>query len=143
MRKHYTSIPEVGYDGKRSSEERLHGIERLEAFCAGRTVLDLGCAEGVVARELARYGARLVHGVDRYGERLVIAERLFSELATNQELSFSFIQGYFQDIATFRERHKNQLLQSYDIVLLLGLLHTSTEAEALEFTRQMLPLCDE
>ena len=81
--------------------------------------------------------------MDRYGERLVIAERLFSELATNQELSFSFIQGDFQDIATFRERHKNQLLQSYDIVLLLGLLHTSTEAEALEFTRQMLPLCDE
>ncbi len=108
-----------------------------------QSVLDLGCAEGVVERELARYGARLVHGVDRYGERLVIAERLFSELATNQELSFSFIQGDFQDIATFRERHKNQLLQSYDIVLLLGLLHTSTEAEALEFTRQMLPLCDE
>ena len=139
----YHSIPELGYQGNRSIESRLDGISVLEGHCDRATVLDLGCAEGVVARALVGYGARLVHGFDVAEERLETAGRLFATLPGQESLTYVFLIGDFSDMARFRNEFAAELRKAYDIVLLLGVMHDAEEAEALDFIRELLPVCGE
>jgi SAM-dependent methyltransferase len=98
--------------------DRLSGLENVLNQCQDSKVLDVGCAQGLVSYEFAKYGASLIHGVDINESFLDFAEMLFSEVPIESKFvrcdlaigSKSFIQ-------------KVEPLNKYDIVLYLGIYH--------------------
>ncbi len=113
MRHGWFVIPGV-QTGDRTLEEQRLGVEKAIGECAGKTVLDLGCAEGLLSREFAQAGAKLVHGVDSLGSHLTVAQDI-----CNRYGNVSFEQ---QDL-----NEPKPLRRQYDIVLALGVCHKLTE----------------
>ncbi len=108
MRHGWFVIPGVQTGDRTLTEQRM-GVGRALGECSGKTVLDLGCAEGLLSREFAVAGARSVHGVDSLGEHLVVAQ----DICNRYPISF---EQY--DMNEPREARK-----TYDIVLALGVAH--------------------
>ena len=114
---------------------RLVGVDFMSDKCAGASVLDLGCAEGLVSHRLVEYGASLVHGIDGVADRVVQAQRLYGEIFKTRSVTYRFVADNFGSwlhgtppadypgVASFFERNKSWLLPEYDIVLLLGVFH--------------------
>jgi SAM-dependent methyltransferase len=75
MRKGWFKIPGV-QDGDRALEEQLRGLEPMLAAVEDKVVLDLGCAEGLIAREVLARGARKVWGLDCNPESIAVAGKL-------------------------------------------------------------------
>lgn len=96
-------MPEQWFGYARTLEEQMQGLEPALQFAFAKTVLDLGCAEGWIAREFQRAGA-IVHGVERNVE-LAIDPTL---KVWRADLNVGLPVG---------------LLERYDIVLLLAILH--------------------
>lgn len=63
MRRGWFAIPGV-QAGDRTVEQQLKGLGPLFDEVSGKTVLDLGCAEGMIARELITRGASFVQGME-------------------------------------------------------------------------------
>jgi SAM-dependent methyltransferase len=104
--------------GDRTLEEQLIGLDWLRENCAGKTVLDIGCAEGLISIEMARRGAVAVHGVEIVPGHVAMGNDLRGELPITFEVG---------DCNEWRPQRK------YDIVLALSLLHklkNPTEAAA-------------
>jgi SAM-dependent methyltransferase len=97
-----------GRPGDRSFEEQLKGLDWLLANCNGKTVLDAGCAEGLIAIELAKRGAVAVHGIEMIEDRVVLANKLRGDLPVTFEVG---------DMNVWRPRRQ------YDIVIGLAILH--------------------
>ena len=97
-----------GRRGDRTIDEQRKGLDRLFAACDGRTVLDVGCAEGLLAREFVRRGARSVHGVEIVHRHIGIAKDICAGLPI-----------------TFEQADVNdwEPTQRYDIVAALAVLH--------------------
>jgi hypothetical protein len=83
--------------------------------CRNQSVLDLGCAEGVIARAFLDAGASLVHGFDIDEGRTLEAERLCNDARAR------FRPGNLNDWDAFSTANGDMLLPAYDIVLYLGL----------------------
>lgn len=122
-----------GQDGDRTVAEQMQAVIPALAVARGKTVLDLGCAEGLISREFARAGAT-VHGVDARADHLAIAVKLCRGLPVR-----------------FERRDLNDVSEpvtidpTYDIVLALGVLHKLWLPErglrwAASFTRDLLLL---
>lgn len=111
----YYADAATGVWGSHTLEKRLIGLEHLLAHAAGKSVLDIGCAEGLVLREFMRRGAVVGHGVDVEATRIAAArERLGAAdtaLATVDVARFPWGGAP----AFVRER--------YDVILLMGVLH--------------------
>lgn len=95
-------------DGDRTIEQQLIGLESALAEADGATVLDLGCAEGLIARKFAKAGAKVL-GVEILRENVDEAVRQ--------------CEGYRVKVA-----HDNVELfldgeHEHDIVLALSVLH--------------------
>lgn len=88
----------------------MRGLTPALSECHGKTVLDIGCAEGLISIEFAKAGAT-VHGIERSEDHLLIARRLSNGCVT-------FEQG---DLYTLKPG------KQYDIVLALGVAHKLTE----------------
>lgn len=102
--------------GDRTIEEQRLGVERALARCRGKTVLDLGCAEGLLSLEFARAGALSVHAVDALGGHLEVAQQLCRRYRS----------------ISFEQRDLNEpleALQLYDFVLALGVCHKLHQPE--------------
>jgi SAM-dependent methyltransferase len=101
-----------GRPGDRTFKQQLMGLDWLFANCAGKTVLDAGCAEGLIALECIKHGATSVHGVELVEDRV----RLARKAATNR---------YASALATFEVGDMNDWVppHKYDIVLGLAILH--------------------
>ena len=97
-----------GRPGDRTLDDQLKGLDWLFANCAGKTVLDIGCAEGLISIELAKRGAVAVHGVEIVPEHVAVANKLRGDLPVTFEVG---------DANTWRPR------RVYDIVIALALLH--------------------
>jgi SAM-dependent methyltransferase len=94
-------------------------LEPLLEMAKGCTVLDIGCAEGLISFELMKAGAILVHGVDILESRIESAREKF----VGYEAKF-----WVLDVA---EIDKIDLLPKYDMVLLLAILHKIASPETL------------
>jgi len=68
-----------GHPGDRTLAEQLAGLEKLREAMPGATVLDLGCAEGLLAREFLSWGARRVDGVEIVPEAVVDARAVLAD----------------------------------------------------------------
>lgn len=98
----------AGRDGDRTLEQQLTGLEPLFAECAGKMILDVGCAEGLISMELAREGALHVRGVEIVPGHVAVANRLKGNLRCD-----------------FKTADANTWVPigQYDIVIALALLH--------------------
>lgn len=114
MRRGWFVIPGV-QDGDRTLEEQMTGIEAALAEASGKTVLDLGCAEGLVGREFALAGAAAVHGVESLEEHLIIARQQCAGLP------MSFEQANLNE--WIPPQLQNGAAEQYDIVLALAIAH--------------------
>lgn len=110
-------------DGKWDLDRQMAGLETIRRASAGATVLDLGCAEGLISLELANAGARLIHGVELESQRVEVAEHLFEQRCPN--VTRRFIAW---DLARFDE-------------LYLGLTADTRPATAYLRTRYDIVLC--
>lgn len=96
-----------GQEGDRTLDQQLRGLEPLFAEVAGKTVLDIGCAEGLIAIELAKAGAKHVRGVEVIKRYMPIATKLAGFLPCK------FVCA---DANTYSPK-------AFDIVIALALLH--------------------
>lgn len=102
-------IPGV-QSGDRTLEEQMRGLKPALAEAKGRSVLDLGCAEGLIGREFARAGAVDVLGLDSVVHHIRVAK----EQCAGFPMRFKV-----RDLNT----HKPAKTPSWDIVLALAVLH--------------------
>lgn len=117
-RAHYTWAPDLGLFGKWPVERQIRGLESVIDGCEGKSVLDLGSAEGMIARYFLERGAALVHGFDRDAARVTTATALCRHLPNGR-----FWPGDVSVWPTFVERQAAHLQERYDVVLYLGLHH--------------------
>lgn len=110
MRKGWLKI--AGFqDGERSLQEQMLGLDAALAECNGKTVLDLGCAEGTIGIEFARFGALKVVGYDYKREFIDVANYMASQ---NPLFDLTF---HHADLCL------NADYGQFDIVLALAILH--------------------
>ena len=89
----------AGYQQLRDAESGINaaieqpGLRALLPELAGRTVLDLGCGDGTLARELARRGAARVLGADPSGRMLALAR------ARTADPRVRYVQGFAEDLS--------------------------------------------
>jgi hypothetical protein len=121
--KYYSWSPERGLFGKWPEVARLAGLEPLLAKCDRKSVLDLGAAEGVIARNFLDHGATLVHGFEREPSRVRLAASICDNTSRAQ-----FWEADLSDWDDFEAAHCSNLRDLYDIVLYLG-LHQHLPAE--------------
>lgn len=115
QRKGWFKIPGV-QDGDRTLEEQMQGLAGALAEASGKSVLDLGCAEGLIAREFARAGARAVHCIESVMGHLQVARSLCVNLPVTFQLAD--LQVVTEDAVRSGGR-----LNEYDLVLCLGIAH--------------------
>lgn len=117
-------IPGV-QDGSRKLGEQMTGLHPAISESDGKTLIDLGCAEGLIALEFARAGAT-VTGLD-YNEPMI---ETANELARNiaPALRPVFMAADLNEmIADHRARG---IVPRYDIVLALAILHKLSDPGA-------------
>ncbi|MEX0924383.1 MAG: class I SAM-dependent methyltransferase [Candidatus Paceibacterota bacterium] len=109
---------------------RFRGLEEIATttICKNATLLDLGCAEGLISYEFFKKGIRLIHGFDIQDISITLANELFEKEKDN--LSFEFRQADINDWGKFEHENADLLLPSYDIVLFLGVFHHLNEQDA-------------
>lgn len=107
MGKGWFRIPGV-QDGDRDLADQLKGLGPALSEAQGKTVLDLGCAEGLIAREFALAGAVSVHGLEMRAEAVTVARNVCRGRA-----------------CTFEAWDLNQppVCEPADIALMLAILH--------------------
>lgn len=103
-----------GQDGDRTLEEQMIGLEQALLDAKGGTVLDLGCAEALIAREFIRAGAKSVHGIDSVQDHITVAREVCLDLPV------TFHTGDLSNIADYEAYHKPR---QYDMVLALAIAH--------------------
>jgi len=118
--RYYTYAPDLGLHGKWSLEDRLSGLEFLLERADQMSIIGFGAAEGVIARELLKRGAKKVHGFDLEAVRFNIANRVCAAWDDAE-----FRTEDISDWAAFRVANQDLLEESYDIVLYLGIYHRS------------------
>jgi 2-polyprenyl-3-methyl-5-hydroxy-6-metoxy-1,4-benzoquinol methylase len=94
--------------GDRSLDEQLKGLDELRARVAGKSVLDVGCAEGLISMQLFDDGAAAVHGLEIVQGHVDVGNTLRGERAVTIEQA---------DANDFKPKRQ------YDIVVMLAILH--------------------
>ena len=94
--------------GDRAFEQQLTGLDHLIANVKGKSVLDVGCAEGLISHHLVDVGAIAAHGVEIVSGHVEVANKLRKDRACNFEVG---------DANEWVPRRQ------YDIVIMLAILH--------------------
>lgn len=114
MRKGWFAIPGE-QEGDRTLEEQMTGLEPALLMARERSVLDLGCAEGLIALEFAAAGAE-VYGIELVDAEVAIARKLAKE----RQLNARFDRGRVEDVLP---RKPEEFSGPFDIVLCLSILN--------------------
>lgn len=113
-----------GNSGHRSLDEQMLGLKHALELAKGKTVLDLGCAEGLISKEFAKAGASLVLGVE------VIKE--FVSAAVESCKGYSNVSFM---LANLDDKVNTPVINKYDIVLALAIIHKAhNPIEYLQFS---------
>lgn len=123
--KGWFTIPGI-QEGKFGLDRQMAGLSVIERACQGATILDLGCAEGFISLQLAKAGARVVHGVDLEESRLRVAGQIFGHECPKVITQFiawdlSRFDELFLDVTPDSRPGQPSLLTRYDIVLCLAI----------------------
>lgn len=106
----YQSIPSIDIRGGRNTKHRIENLGLKDIDFKGKTVLDIGCSEGVFTRYAERRGAKRTIGIDLPG----VTQNLW-------ELS-SFLGSYNSDYYGFDLKEEDpSWLGEFDIVLYLSM----------------------
>ena len=117
-------IPEV-QTGERKLSERVKPLRPLLRVAKGASVLDLGCAEGLIGKWLAdEGGARIIHGIDKHAPFLEVARKIMP--ARRYKAKFDVCD--FDEWATAKAGLG--LRDSYDIVLALNVIQKLAKPRA-------------
>lgn len=100
----------AGRPGDRTLEQQMTGLEQLVAEVPGKTVLDVGCAEGLIGMELCRAGADAVIGLEIVPYHVNVGRDLVGDLP----MTFILANLNNFDLST---------LAPADIVIALSVLH--------------------
>jgi 2-polyprenyl-3-methyl-5-hydroxy-6-metoxy-1,4-benzoquinol methylase len=119
MNKGWLKAPGIRPDGDRTLEEQMLCLDAAldevhAASLAGArpTVLDLGCAEGLIGREFARAGAADVLGIEILETHLAVARLACADLPMRFECDH---------LAHWAETHPKP--EQFDVVLCLSVAH--------------------
>lgn len=122
MKPSKTWFPVGRGEHERTLTDQMRGLRPVvDEFRAARakgrplTCLDVGCAEGLIGIEMAKAGAKHVHGVE------LVPERVRDALRLRGSLPCTFDVG---DVATYRPT------ASYDVILALSILHKLPDPSA-------------
>ena len=97
-----------GRRGDRTLKSQVQGLARLIESVPGKSVLDIGCAEGLISMHLVDKGAIAAHGVEIIKGHVEVANKL------RKDRPCMFEAGDANDWAPKRQ---------YDIVIMLAVLH--------------------
>ncbi len=97
-----------GAAGDRTLKQQLKGLGDLRDRVTSKTVLDVGCAEGLISMYLFDHGAAAVHGLEVRPDFIDVANDLRGDRACTFEVADA------NDYAPVRQ---------YDIVIMLAVLH--------------------
>lgn len=120
MRKGWFKLNGV-QDGDRTIEEQMRGLGPALKAAAGKSVLDLGSAEGLISIEFARAGASRVVGIELLEDHVKVARELAKDLP-----QVSFITASLQEWIDARPQPRR-----FDVVLALGIAHKLHDPGAL------------
>jgi 2-polyprenyl-3-methyl-5-hydroxy-6-metoxy-1,4-benzoquinol methylase len=101
----------------------------------GKTVLEIGCAEGLVSFANLKRGAKLVHGIE-YRDRAVEVARSMAGILGHQQAA-KFFQGDIRQTRTVL--NQASMLERYDIVMAMAVLQKV--ADQATIFRQLLAKC--
>ncbi len=116
LNKGWFAIPGV-QRGDRTLEEQLRGLDPMLAACAGKTVWDVGCAEGLIAFRCARAGAEAVLGSEC---NLRLVEVAHAQIAALPRDVRARVKVEHEDVG---EVVRAGAPRPHDIVLALAVLH--------------------
>lgn len=102
-------------EGDRTLKQQLKGLGDLRDRVPGKTVLDVGCAEGLISIYLLDHGAAAVHGLEVRPDFVEVANSLRGDRA-----------------CTFEQADANDYepVRRYDIVIMLAVLHKLRDPSA-------------
>jgi SAM-dependent methyltransferase len=84
----------------------------------GKTVLEIGCAEGLVALQNLKRGAKLSHGIEFRERAVEVAKSIAGVLGLSASAKF-----YWGDIRdTRRVLNQTGMLEKYDVVIAMAVL---------------------
>lgn len=119
--------------GTYTLKDRLFALESVRKHAKDATVLDIGCAEGLLSKWLVDLcGAKTVHGIERYEPYAITARRIMRDYdAWYHVLDLDFFEMWL-------EHGPGELLPSYDIVMALRVIQKL--AKPASFIRALKPL---
>lgn len=109
---HWFAIPGE-QEGRRTVDEQMLGLHPALTEVNGRTVFDMGCAEGCIALEFANAGGK-VYAVDYNPAMIETAKRLAGGRATFEQVDLRSVIDKAKAAKRWRK---------FDIVLALAVLH--------------------
>jgi predicted RNA methylase len=115
MRHGWFVIPGV-QTGDRTADEQCAALKVAIDHCKGKTVLDLGCAEGLIGKAFAKAGARCVLGVDNLADHIKVAREQCNGLP--MEFTVASLEAFINTPLP-----DPFAVGKYDIVLALGVSH--------------------
>jgi SAM-dependent methyltransferase len=125
MLKGWFVIPGVQH-GVRDLRERTDPLRPLLAHTRGATILDLGCAEGMISKWLVDEGrARLVHGLELHPPYVETARKMMPRPQYKARFDVCDLNHFERDTATAG------LLPGYDIVLALNVIQKLFDPRAM------------
>jgi glycosyltransferase involved in cell wall biosynthesis len=134
---HYYYAPEQGLFGKWPVENRLLGLEDLLSNAHGKTILDLGSAEGMISQAFLQAGASLVHGYELDPRRVELAAKVCADWPEAE-----FHVADLGNWSAFRQTTTDGLRGQYHIVLYLGVHHHLPPASRMEVLRGVASLAE-
>lgn len=123
QKKGWFKIPGI-QDGDRTIEQQMKGLDRLCAEAPGKTVLDLGCAEGLVGmRLLTQHEAAAVTGLSLVKSEIKVGQRL----AADQGLAMQLYCVNLNEVEAWHAENAGNLGAQFDVLLMMAILHKLKE----------------